>query len=215
MRQDAGSDSGFHDEEPSVRANDRRLTMADLMVLIAATGLGLGCFVFVDDNLYGGARFVFGIFRAPDAWDAATILNRAQGIFAMAMTAFGGWTLALPILACRRPRSIRIRLLRGAGLDACLAATSGLAAVGIAVSLALLARWSEGRTRLPPNFWGDVPIVDAIFIFSAVAVGSNWLVRLATGRWRPRPEILDRLGRFVGVLWLLAGLTFATRLFLG
>jgi hypothetical protein len=193
----------------------RTLSLADLMILIAGVGVGMGCFLAIDDNLYGGGRFMFGVFRPLDAWNAATILNRAEGVFAILMTVFGAWTGAVPILAYRRPRALRKRLLRGSGMTACIAALAGLAVLVGATALAFLLRWVEGRTKLPPNFWYAVPVIECLFIFPGIAVASTWTAQLATGRWRAVPDAVDRMGRFVGGLWASAALVFAVRMFLG
>ena len=192
-----------------------KLTLADLMVLIGATGVSLACFLLIDDNLYHGQRQLFGVFEWPRAgWNSSLVLDKAEGVFALAATAFGAWNFALPSLACLKPRPIRRRLLRGPGLTACLAACFGMAVCVGASALALTLRWVEGRLPLPPNYWYNTPVLECLFIFAGVAVGAAWTAQLATGRWRAAPNALDRLGRFMGFLWASAGLVFAVRLFL-
>ncbi len=84
-----------------------------------------------------------------------------------------------------------------------------------AIALALLLRWFEGRLSGPPNFWYTAEMIPSLFGFAGVAVAATWATQLATGRWRAIPNAIDRLGRFVGIHWLAAGLVFATHLFLG
>ncbi len=65
------------------------LTLADLMILIAANGVGMGSCLFVDDHVFQGGRFFFGLFKPLPAWNATTILERAEGGFAAAVMIFG------------------------------------------------------------------------------------------------------------------------------
>ena len=192
-----------------------KLSLADLMILIAATGFGLGCFVLVDDGLFGGGRYVFGLFRPWGSPNASTILDRARGVLSLMMVAFGGWTFVLPILARRRPRPIRRRVVRSAGLSACVSAIVGVGAVALPMALGFLLRWLEGRTTLQPNFGSTVPILESVFTFPGVAVAATWTSQRLAGRWWTIAHPIDRIGRAIGVLWISATLAFATRLFLG
>ena len=191
----------------------QRLSLADLMILIGATGFGLGCFVLVDNNLFGGQRYFFGLLeRPPGGWTSARILERTAGALAAMLPLFGGWTFALPILVARRPRPTRARWSRRAGLSACLAALAGMVTCAAAVALAFGLRWAvDGSIRPSPNFWSRGTLFDDLIIFAGVAVAATWSLQIATGRWRPSPDAIDRIGRSLGLLWLAAGLVFAAR----
>jgi hypothetical protein len=192
-----------------------KLTLADLMILIGGTAVSLACFLLIDNNLYGGGRSFFGLFNAPkNGWNATLVLDKAQGGFALAMTMIGAWTFALPVLGFLKPRPIRRRLFRGPGLAACLAACVGIVTCVGATVLAFVLRWIDGRSTLPTNYWYITPVLESLFIFSGIAVASAWTAQLLTGRWRPTPNAIDRLGRFMGALWASSGLVFAVRLFL-
>lgn len=193
-----------------------KLTLADLMILIGSTAVGLGGYVFIDDSLFQGGRYMFGVFNwSHFAWNSTLVLDKARGVLSMIMIAFGGWTFALPLIGFRKPRHVRTRLLRGPGMTACLAATTGLLFVAVATLLAFALRWMDGRFPLPPNFWNTSPILDSPLVLAGVAVAATWSAQVAAGSWRSTPSAFDRLGRFVGVLWILSGLVFAVRLFLG
>ncbi len=187
-----------------------RFTLADLMILIFATGFGLGCYVLLDDSLLGGQRFVFGIFQSPPkGWSPFLIVDRVAGGFALAVTVFGGWTIAVPALTLRRPRHQRRRMIRGPGLTACIAATAGLAACVGAAGLAFtFQRWFNGLTR----FYQSLGLlIDDVFILAGIAVAGAWAAQLASGRWRPTRDGFDRIGRFLGGLWMASGLVSAVR----
>ncbi len=191
-----------------------KTTLADLMILIAATSFGLGCYVLLDNSISGGQRYLFGLFERPRAgWTSSAVADRMAGAVATMLPVFGGWTFALPVLAARRPRPHRRRLARGPGLTACVASMVGiLASVGV-TGLAIALRWFvDGATTLSNNFWFRLPILDDLVIFSGVAVASAWGSKAVAGRWRPIPDLVDRAGRFLGLLWIVAGLAFALRL---
>ena len=130
-----------------------KMTLADLMILVAATAVSLGIYLLIDDTLYGGGRFLFGLFTPPQrVWDSREILDRASGLFALIMTMLGAWTFAVPLLAWLRPRPVRYRLVRGAGTSACLATCFGIMACVGATGLAFSCRWLDGWKPLHPNF---------------------------------------------------------------
>ena len=119
------------------RATRSKLTLADLMILIGANAVSLACFILIDNNLYGGGRYFFGVFDwSLKTWISPLVLDKAEGAFAIACSLFGAWTLALPLIGFRKPWRERLRLLRGPGLMACLAAATGL---GFCVGATLLA----------------------------------------------------------------------------
>ncbi len=192
----------------------RKFTLADLMVLISATAFGLGCYVFVDDRMFRGQRYMYGIFRHPaGGWIVRVALERCQGVLAMALTVCGAWAFALPLLERRRVGGHRPRPWRRPGYLACVAAVVGLGVCGGTVGLGLLARWSEASP--PPRFRYHAPVVESVFIFPGIAVAAAWVALLAMGRWRAAPDPLDRLGRALGGLWIVSGLVFAVSLFQG
>ena len=44
------------------QATRSKLTLADLMFLIGANSVSLACCILIDNNLYGGGRYFFGVF---------------------------------------------------------------------------------------------------------------------------------------------------------
>jgi hypothetical protein len=41
---------------------------------------------------------------------------------------------------------------------------------------------------------------------NGLAVSAVWLVLIVQGYWRPVPEWIDRLGRLLGVLWVISSI---------
>ena len=193
-----------------------KLSLLDLMILIGATAFGLGGYVLIDNSLFRGQRYMFGLFQPPTGgWNSGTVIDRAAGLLSSMLVMFGGLTFAVPILVWRKPRIDRRRSMRGPGTTACVAALVGMfIAPGVAGLSFAMRQAFDGSIKLPANFLVNGTLFDNVIIFAGVSVASAWAIQLATRRWHPRPDAIDRLGRFLGVLWLMAALTFATRQFL-
>ncbi len=193
-----------------------RLSLSDLMILISATGFGLGCYVLIDNSLFRGQRYFFGLLQPPTGvWTSAKVIDRLAGFLSSMLPVFGSWSMAIPVVGLRKPRPIRRRTMRGPGMTACLAALNGmLIASGVAGLSFAMRRAIDGSITLPANFWNRGTLFDDAIMFAGVSVASTWVISLAMGKWHPRPDPIDRLGRAVGVLWLVAALAFATRQFL-
>jgi len=195
----------------------RTLTLADVMVLIAMTAVGLASYVLLDGALFGAGRYFFGLFRRPlGPWCSEEVLDLISGVVALLLPLVGGWTLALPVLRFRRPRPSRRRLGRQSGVLACIAATAGMALFAGAVGCLVLLRWSFGsRMVAPTRTWryawaGDI-LLDHLVVSAGLSVVSVWVVQALTGRWRRPADWIDRLGRWLGWLWIAAGLVFLVR----
>jgi hypothetical protein len=48
-----------------------------------------------------------------------------------------------------------------------------------------------------------------------LAVATTWFLQYAGARWRRSTDWIDLLGRLVSVLWILIGLVFTVREYLG
>jgi hypothetical protein len=192
-----------------------RLALADLMILVGMTGFGLACYVLIDNELFRGQRYLFGMFdRRADWWTSTQVMNRAAGGVSSALLLFGGWTIALPVMWRRTPRPERRRLIRQPGVTACVAALTGMAfcALIALVSLAVR-RLIDGQPQIPMSFWvmKSSPL-DSAPIYAGISVAAIWTTQALAGCWRPTADWVDRLGRFLGIFWLLSGFVFAVRL---
>jgi hypothetical protein len=109
------------------------------------------------------------------------------------------WTLVA--LRAIGPRPRRRRRFAAPGLAACVAVSAasllnGLCAVAIA---------APKRSTPYDAFTAAVlRVVEPLPL--AAAVFGVWAVLLLDRRWRPEPTWIDRLGRFLGLYWLAAGL---------
>ena len=194
----------------------RRLTLVDVMLLVFAAGVGLAVFQTVIRDLLGGWFHWENLWSAPArGWTAGQVLVRAVEWVAPTLPFAAAWTCAVPVLRLRPPRPSPRRVLRQPGTTACLAALVGLAwaALGLAGTLAAMLL-AHGRLTGPPSQWLFHFVVEEVFPYVGLAVASAWFGQALSGRWRPVPDVIDRLGRALGVYWILVGLIWAVRRYL-
>jgi len=173
------------------------MTVLDLMLSVAATGGGLGLV-----RLY--------------TWRAITRIHDPDEpvLSAAARTAFEWgivllpcvvmWALGLLIIRLRHPRPTLLRLTRQPGFLACGAV--GLTVVARAVGLLILAlRPGTELAAMSDGYWERFPIQVATELAASmsIAVAASWLLLKLDGRWRSEPSLIDRLGRVVGLYWVV------------
>lgn len=166
----------------------RRFTLADAMVLVAATALGMV-----------PARQFLAEVHFNVSWELApaNVLRAAALAVAAATPCAATWTLALLPLRLRSPRPDRRRLVRQAGFVA--AGTAGLI---IALGGSMLAAiWS-----LTPQSDPDTLPVTVLLLPLMVGPGvaASRLTLWMVGRRRPAADWIDRWGRVLGWFWILA-----------
>lgn len=174
----------------------RRLSLTDLMILVA--GAAFSFWLAPEGLAYGMRRMVEIVSESRSVYLATVwsdaILTRTQPILA-------AWSLTVLVLALRRGESRR-RLARQPGFVACAAAV---------LVLILVAPMAYGRgpslvAGLPASVRWKVHLQYAFGPINAecgLAVAAAWLTLVLGGRWRPRPDWIDRFGRGVGIVWLL------------
>jgi len=176
----------------------RRFTLFDGMILIAATGFGIGGFRALYENWVGSINL-----------STVTMAEALRGfmiVFILSMPTLLAWTFAILFLRMRRPRPTLPRLSRHPGLIACLGATL---AFGIIVLLFSgdLAVWMirNGDYHMLNHLLAlevNVKMAAAApLIQTSVAVA--WGILAITGRWRSECSWIDRLGRVIGLLWIV------------
>lgn len=150
--------------------------------------------------------------------DSASVVSRSTAIATPYLTA---WTMALLVIRLRRPHAARRRLTRQPGLAAC--------GVGVAVLAAMVAaglgRWAaewlwEAIVPSTPAAAISVapaplrpPLTDLYYVARSSfragtasigdAIAATWLIMALGGWWRPEKSGIDRLGRAVGLAWLV------------
>jgi hypothetical protein len=186
----------------------RKFNLVDAMILVAATGFTLSCYVWLDNTFFGGYRDLYHFFDPPPrAWNFRMMVYRAAHAAAMPLPLLGGWTPVLPVLWLRNSRWSWRRLGRRPGMVACLAAITGMTLCAVvAVSAFFLSWWVDGA---PGGVWLRVP--DLLVLYAGLSVAAVWLTQAVTGRWRRSATWIERVGLGVGGLWLVAGLVLAVR----
>jgi hypothetical protein len=185
----------------------RPITLFDLMILAAATALGLSLVRFGWPRKVAGA-WIFTWPLSPSnaggypskIW-VLPIAERAAPF----LPCLAAWTGAFLVTRLRGPRPRRRRLLRQPGLVAAVAALSILA---IEWMLLIGSAWFDGRF----NFMSPLRINE--FVANGVvllahhagwAVLVSWLTLVLIGQWHPERSWVDRWGRVLGCTWILVG----------
>ncbi|MHC5539965.1 hypothetical protein ACYOEI_17230 [Singulisphaera rosea] len=159
----------------------RDFTLADGMIYIAATGVGLS------------------ITREWNNLPAQSLHQIALGLPLLA-----AWSVATFLVCLRQPRPDFKRLGRQPGAVACGIATAFLLVFGILVLIVgpvpgSRMKFYMGMASAP--WWVGLLYRDSVAIGAAVA--GAWLSRAIAGIRRPDPSWIDRLGRLLGVVWIL------------
>lgn len=167
----------------------RRFALVDGMILVAATGVGVALL-----------RPYLASFKRPNFVNSPSMraIETTYGIWS---TVAACWMLALLVIQSRRPRPPLGRLVRRPGHVACCVAAVALAwgaLHGLVEYLCLKPGWASFYSFQQTWIAASVPI--------GPAVEGAWIVLALSGRWRNDPGWVDRLGRFLGSLWVAWGL---------
>src|SRR4051794_40468327 len=165
----------------------RRLTLLDLLILIAATAAGLSL-VRISLN---------GIAARPLASGAGALTTSyitAAQTYASCLLA--AWSPALLALSLRGPRRAFRRVAREPGFIACAAATTGVALH----STVCLTQFAMGKLQLDPATVSR--ITGAFTNYGSLMVAGAWLSLALGSRWRTDSSWTGWAGRALGVGWI-------------
>jgi hypothetical protein len=190
----------------------RTITVADLVVLVGAAGIGMGCLLAVNRTLLANWLTRTSVVeRLAAGWNPASWLITLTDVIAYAMPLLGGWSAVLPLLRLRSPRPRLRRALGQAGIVATLAAWTG-GAVGFA---AMLCAYGLAETKprtgaaMPFWMWSRKFLAGQMLGITGLAVAAAWLGLLLAGRWRRPEDWIDRFGRILGCCWIVVGFVWA------
>ena len=176
-----------------LKAYQRRFTLLDGMVFVAATGVALGWerayLTFVATHLAAMPRYM-------------VMKYYLYGIAPFLVM----YALILLILSLKLfPSSIR-RVARRPGTIACFAIMLGVIAAGLSVLLefALSAFVYRTLTGGRDIYLAMVAMFTQRVWISAPIVAGAWLALILTARWRPAPDWADRAGRVLGICLVVA-----------
>ena len=191
----------------------RRFTIADGMILIAATACGLAW----TGRVWRGFKLATPTPTGSWLW----FCDRGELALVMTLPCLLFLTIAVAILRVRRPRPSWRRIARQPGMTALMAA---LLFLPVALPpIVLFADFSYQMRNPGKSFWvedetwADLPIALFVFLMFAIpapgiAVIVAWTMLAVQGRWRNEPSWIDRAGRVLGVTWILTGTGIAVML---
>jgi hypothetical protein len=167
----------------------RRFTIADVMILVAAAAVG----TLVLRSYLPGLSRQLGLIPtfAPDPWGLwwAHLWLHGPGSCLVVP-----WMAAVIALRLRRPRPRLIRFQPG--FVACLA---GMASLVPGVVWFATIRHRPGFQRAD----GFEQAWAIMTQWTDTAVLGAWIALLWTRKWRPEPSWIDRMGRALGLYWVL------------
>jgi hypothetical protein len=185
----------------------RRITLSDLMVLTAATAIGLSPIQFgwarkaAGPQVFGGrvipahqSGYVSKDWLTPVAERALPILP-----------CLAAWTAAFLLTRLRGHRPRWRRLALQPGLVAAVAALSVLAieSIMLVAGAKIDGRFNWASPDRVADFGANGMILLVHHAGWAVAV--SWLTLVLIGRWRPERSWVDRWGRALGFTWIILG----------
>ena len=164
----------------------RRFTLADAMILVAATAVG----VAVARAYYVARMGVVAEFWAPPI----------SMYFGYATPLLISWSVALLVIRLRRPRPRPRRIFRQPGTVACCA----VAFVVVARPVFMIADGVIGLISRDPNPFGLVNLHNFLYFFAGdgLGVAAAWMALAIAGCWKPEAEWIDRTGRALGACWI-------------
>jgi hypothetical protein len=180
----------------------RSFTLRDLLILIAAFALGAALTKWMIP--FGNNNGVVGGFLTGRPWPA-TSLAIVEGVMSDLICLGPSWLFAgsvgLVLLRLLPPRPRLGDLITQPGAAASLAV---VAMAVIALVLSTLAMvMVQCIIRRSQNELSYVTMVFNNGRLLGSPIGLIWLTLVLTDRWRPQRDWLDRLGRVLGVAWIV------------
>lgn len=161
----------------------RPLTLLDCMILIAATGAGLG----ISRAMFSSSPFI------------------SPPLLIMEVPQLLVWTVAIFAMRLRGPRPPRHVMMCQPGAVACAAGTLFLPMAAAVAALAWVVKaLLVQQGLLPPGRGQDLGTLWMfVSAFAGAVVSGSWLALLVSGRRCPEAGWIDGLGRVLGTLWVI------------
>jgi hypothetical protein len=189
------------------------MTLLDAILLVGSAAIGMGLFQLTYRSLFQGWIWIM-VRGLPDvrSWEAIDVIVMFTDLAVFLIPVVGPWTVLLLVLRMRPPRLSWRRIWRQPGMAACLAVLFGWCWSGLALILAMDAGLVARKSRFhTPDQWAQRYLADEVFMYVGLAVASVWIVQVLSGQWRRSADWIDRMGRFVGILWIVIGLVWTVR----
>ena len=176
-------------------------TLADAMILVAATAPGLALLVFGSRNNF----FSMSIMVLATGGTLPPGYLFLERLTVSAWCLLPGWTLAVLLLTALRPKPARREAVGGPGFLACLAASLAMiASLAWFVIAEVISASHEKLVSKQFLFFDFAPFMtDQVLKFVAWTILGALIPLVFLGRWRPKPIWTDRLGCVIGACWVL------------
>jgi hypothetical protein len=186
----------------------RRLTIIDMMVLVAATGVGIALilvYIRNSDDLkqYSGPEN-FSFFRLTEDRSFFRFMKTSKTWVNLPFLLILTWAPALVFLRFLQPRPHFRRIFRQPGMVACSATLFVIGCLGVEMAVC----GANGTEHFSVNvkskyflvcFFGTL---DDVRWITPYVVTSAWALLALGGRWRCEPSWIDRTGRLIGGFWV-------------
>jgi hypothetical protein len=169
------------------RPRSRPFTLGDAMILIVALALALAI-------ARPGIAMIANALRTVPHSQFRTLAGAVQLGRVLNIVLLNFLFFLLPaflILRLKHPRPPWRSMLGQPGFAGCAAV---VAVVVVALPLSLLA----------PSGPGQLFVESAAQVLLPGAVPLAWVWMIAKSRWNPEPSWIDRMGRILGVLWMVS-----------
>ena len=174
--------------------SSRPFTLLDGMILVAATAAGFA-------TIRAHSRFL--LLDLPHPQGSWRLLDIMGWVLRWITPFLEAWSFAFLVIAYREPHPRWRVWLRRPGNVACIAATMALACEYTWIALICVRFWEPHR-----RLWGQgyVPSLHPMSFVSGVGswIVGAWLALFLSGSWRPARGWVERLGRAIGIVWILA-----------
>ncbi len=183
----------------------RPITLFDLVVLVAATAIGLSLVQFGWPGKAAATRiFTWPVWPSGGGYPSKTwVLPIAER--GAVPTLPRSLDRGVPRDEAPRPRPRLKRLLMQPGLVAAVAALSILT---IEWALLVGSAWLDGRFDFMSPLRTNAFVANGVVLLAhhaGWAVVVSWLTLVLIGRWHPERSWIDRWGRVLGCTWIIVG----------
>ena len=179
------------------KVQERRFSIADGMILIAATAGGMSWSSVAWRTSAGSLATRFG---------GLPFSEKVLVIAALAIPFLLSWTGAIVLLRLRKPRRRWRVVTSEAGATAGVAVLIGLLLLTpmiVSLCIRYRTRWEGQVAEMALEY---VAMIAPALGFSVLV---SWLVQVVQRRWRPAKSWIDRGGRALAAAWIVEGIYFA------
>jgi hypothetical protein len=184
----------------------RKFTLLDTMILIAAMAIALVPIrLFLWENWHFPEEHT-----VPEIWRTGLEINVSLVPLAVSLS------MALWLLALKKPRPSLRRVFRKPGIAACTVTLVYfiLSSLGYLIFLSFSHALDRGTFNDPASAMLWIRIGMQPIFLAGGAVASLWTVMWLGGTWHAERSWIDRAGRVLGVFWITNSVFFGWAFFL-